>query len=82
MFRVDPHHFTVAQVHVINVTGEITCLAVGADDTIWAGIQDGQRILLGRSRLQDHFAGLSVFDLTDRKPLSCLFLHHSILSTC
>jgi hypothetical protein len=67
VLKVDPDHLALTQVGVIDVNGELTCLALGPDDRVWAGIQRGSQTFLGYGSSQEPFARLETIDLSERK---------------
>lgn len=69
MLKVDPDRLTLNKVQVIDVDGEITCLSLGADGTIWAGVRNGSLTLLARASLQEPIAGIEMISLTECKLL-------------
>ncbi len=67
MFKIDPDGLSLNKVQVIDVDGEITCLSLGADGTLWAGIRNGSLTLLARASLQEPTAGIEMINLTECK---------------
>jgi hypothetical protein len=51
------------------VDGEITCLSLGVDDTIWMGVRKGSQTLLAHGSLQEHLDDLQIINLAERKPV-------------
>ena len=69
MFKVNPDGLSLNKVQVIDVDGEITCLSLSADGTLWAGIRNGSLTLLARASLQEPIAGIEMISLTECKLL-------------
>lgn len=65
VFGVNLETLTLAQVRVMDVDGEVTCLSLGADDTVWAGVRKGSLTFLARASLQKPFDGLEMLNLAD-----------------
>ncbi|KAK4100821.1 hypothetical protein N658DRAFT_83610 [Parathielavia hyrcaniae] len=68
VFKIDPDCLTLAHSHTLNIDGEVTCLALGAQYTILAGIRNGTTILLGYASLQQPVTDLELVDLTHYLP--------------
>ncbi|KAL2170323.1 hypothetical protein VTG60DRAFT_5002 [Thermothelomyces hinnuleus] len=68
VFSVDWDSLTLTHVQTIDVEGEVTCLSLGLDYTVLAGIRKGGQTLLAWSSLKRPFDGLHMLSLTECKP--------------
>jgi hypothetical protein len=69
VFKVDSDLLTLVHVQTVDVDGEVTCLSLGANYTIVAGIRKGGETLLGHGSLHQPFTGLQMIDLAQCKAL-------------
>ncbi|AEO55429.1 hypothetical protein MYCTH_59585 [Thermothelomyces thermophilus ATCC 42464] len=65
VFSVDWDSLTLTHVQTIDVEGEVTCLSLGLDYTVLAGIRQGGQTLLAWSSLKRPFDGLHMLSLTE-----------------
>jgi hypothetical protein len=68
VFKVDLGRLTLEHCQTIAVDGEVTCLALGAEYTVLAGIRKSSETLLAYASLQQPFHGLELINLTECKP--------------
>ncbi|KAK4126346.1 hypothetical protein N657DRAFT_654749 [Parathielavia appendiculata] len=64
VFKIDPDCLTLAHFHTLNIDGEVTCLSLGAQYTILAGIRKGTQTLLAYASLKQPVAGIELVHLT------------------
>lgn len=64
LFKVDLAHATLTHVQTIDVDGDVTCLALGPDHTVLAGIWTGSQAYLVWGSLQQP---LNCLDLSECK---------------
>lgn len=69
VYKVNTNQLSLSHAQTFDIDGEVTCIALGVDYTILAGIRRGSQILLGHAFLQQPSDGLDLIDLTQRKPL-------------
>ena len=72
VFKADPDLLTLAHAQTIDVEGEVTCLSLGPNYTILAGIRKNAQTFLTWGSLQQPFNGLQMINLTECKPSSLL----------
>ncbi|SPQ23721.1 83584e03-818d-4b11-90c2-03de08d0c3f1 [Thermothielavioides terrestris] len=60
VFKADFDNFTLALVQAVDVDGEVTCLALGTNYTLLAGIRRGSEIFLASASLQHASGGLGL----------------------
>jgi hypothetical protein len=78
VFKADPDLLTLTHAQTIDVDGEVTCLSLGPDYTIMAGLWKSSQTLLALGSLQQQpFNGLQMINLTECKPSSLLSLPRS-----
>ncbi|KAL2267512.1 hypothetical protein VTJ83DRAFT_4789 [Remersonia thermophila] len=72
VFKVDRSLLAFTPMRAIDVDGEVTCLALGPDYTLLAGIRQGTRSLLGIGSLRQPTTRLRLVDLIDGHPASAI----------
>ena len=80
LFKVNLTHLTLTHVQTIDVEGDVTCLALGPDHTVLAGIWTGSQAYLAWGSLQQQpLDGLHMIDLSECKLTLVPILHLTLL---
>ncbi|KAL1838353.1 hypothetical protein VTJ49DRAFT_2784 [Mycothermus thermophilus] len=72
VFKVDRSQLLLTLAFAIDIDGEVTCLALGPDYTLLAGLRQGPRTLLGLGSLHQPPSELKLVPLTDGRSASTI----------
>ncbi|KAH6631648.1 mono-functional DNA-alkylating methyl methanesulfonate N-term-domain-containing protein [Chaetomium tenue] len=65
LFKADLENLSLTHVRTVDVDGDVTCLALGANHTVFAGIWTGSHAYMAWGSLQEPVDGLRMLDLSN-----------------